>query len=731
MVQNKALSAEYAEKLFQDALTDMKDQISTEGLDFDELFGEIKFRGVADRLEALENKARELAESSVASAEQIAAALKFELDPALEKVMALASEFKGQKFFDAAALIQEAQAAGTELATQVEGWKSALAPRIKELNELLSEVNAPRLDPAAKAQFESELKSLNDKIKDMEDDLQHARVRLAADAAGKIEQIRAEELKGTQLTEKEKEAAYKKGAEAGIEAARICEKAAIESSIAAKQKVIEEMDAIIGKFRQVAAEGSRAAQVILFVAQVRKSLAEGQEGNLKDQLDEINARYDQYLKDLANLGSGGGGGGRGGGGGGGGGKSKEKEEDPSELAAAQAESARLRVEMAVEDMKDAVKKGSTEISGFVEDMLGSALAANEAEVQAALASAQKMSSGTAAEREKAQAAMEKATRDGAKATEKAYEETFTAIEEAYSDLINRINSKAEIISVKVEMGMMSEAQGRRELRKLLEENKPSLDALVEGMRQLGLEAEAAGLKMDFADRLEAAQIEALKLKSPLMEIANSINGVIRSSITGMLEDIAAGSVTLGEALRQFLYNIAQGLAQIAAQQIASGLMSMFGGAGGGIGGFLAGLIGAAEGGMVRGPGTATSDSVLARLSNGEYVISAKAVRYWGADFLDRINRLRLMDARALMPGYAAGGPVGDPGALRTSIIDNSTALARYVESPREEVKVDIGVKAEVDKERLVKIVLDHPDFSRKVQKSNVREKRNLLTMIGN
>ncbi|MDR1037307.1 MAG: phage tail tape measure protein, partial [Deltaproteobacteria bacterium] len=39
MVQNKALSAEYAEKLFQDALTDMKDQISTEGLDFDELFG--------------------------------------------------------------------------------------------------------------------------------------------------------------------------------------------------------------------------------------------------------------------------------------------------------------------------------------------------------------------------------------------------------------------------------------------------------------------------------------------------------------------------------------------------------------------------------------------------------------------------------------------------------------------------------------------------------------------
>jgi hypothetical protein len=211
-----------------------------------------------------------------------------------------------------------------------------------------------------------------------------------------------------------------------------------------------------------------------------------------------------------------------------------------------------------------------------------------------------------------------------------------------------------------------------------------------------------------------------------MEIANSINGVIRSSITGMLDDIASGSVTLGEALRQFMYNIAQGLAQIAAQQIASGLMSAIGGAGGGVGGFLAGLFGAAEGGMVRGPGTSTSDSVLARLSNGEYVINAKAVRFFGPSFFDHINSLRQIDLRRLMPGYAEGGPVN---ALRTAT-DGSAAIARYIEGPREEVKVDIGVKAEVDRERLVKVVLDHPDFTRKVQKSNVRERRSLQSLMG-
>ena len=34
----------------------------------------------------------------------------------------------------------------------------------------------------------------------------------------------------------------------------------------------------------------------------------------------------------------------------------------------------------------------------------------------------------------------------------------------------------------------------------------------------------------------------------------------------------------------------------------------------------------AEGGMVTGPGTGTSDSILARLSNGEFIVNAKATQ---------------------------------------------------------------------------------------------------------
>lgn len=67
----------------------------------------------------------------------------------------------------------------------------------------------------------------------------------------------------------------------------------------------------------------------------------------------------------------------------------------------------------------------------------------------------------------------------------------------------------------------------------------------------------------------------------------------------------------------------------------------------------------ASGGAVRGPGTSTSDSILARLSNKEWVMQAKAVRKYGSSFMRAINEGRL-DLRGMVQGFAAGGsPFGN------------------------------------------------------------------------
>jgi tape measure domain-containing protein len=56
----------------------------------------------------------------------------------------------------------------------------------------------------------------------------------------------------------------------------------------------------------------------------------------------------------------------------------------------------------------------------------------------------------------------------------------------------------------------------------------------------------------------------------------------------------------------------------------------------------------ATGGILRGPGTGTSDSILARLSNGEGIINARAVQHYGAGLVHQLNRLQL-------PRFAEGG----------------------------------------------------------------------------
>lgn len=68
----------------------------------------------------------------------------------------------------------------------------------------------------------------------------------------------------------------------------------------------------------------------------------------------------------------------------------------------------------------------------------------------------------------------------------------------------------------------------------------------------------------------------------------------------------------------------------------------------------------ATGGYISGPGTSTSDSIPALLSNGEYVIRAAAVRKLGKRHLDMLNH------GIPIPRFADGGMVGTVASLDTS-----------------------------------------------------------------
>jgi hypothetical protein len=76
-------------------------------------------------------------------------------------------------------------------------------------------------------------------------------------------------------------------------------------------------------------------------------------------------------------------------------------------------------------------------------------------------------------------------------------------------------------------------------------------------------------------------------------------------------------------------------------------------------------------GSVSGPGNGTSDSILARLSNGEFVMKEAAVRTYGAGFMHAINDMRIpppkFDMGGMVPGsslqrFAEGGGIGAGGS---------------------------------------------------------------------
>jgi hypothetical protein len=142
-----------------------------------------------------------------------------------------------------------------------------------------------------------------------------------------------------------------------------------------------------------------------------------------------------------------------------------------------------------------------------------------------------------------------------------------------------------------------------------------------------------------------------------------------------LMSIARGAESAEEALRGMALQLADAVAQAAlfGQGPLSGLF------GGGVFNTLfSGAVGMpmqlAEGGKVAGPGTSTSDSIPALLSDGEYVVNARAVSRPGVRQL--LDRLNAMDFQ--LPRFAKGGfaSLGDSIAHLSPMSENSPEFVR-------------------------------------------------------
>ncbi|OQM40574.1 phage tail length tape measure family protein [Citrobacter braakii] len=192
------------------------------------------------------------------------------------------------------------------------------------------------------------------------------------------------------------------------------------------------------------------------------------------------------------------------------------------------------------------------------------------------------------------------------------------------------------IQAEVQTGLISEIEGRQQLVDLHQQVADKISATLPELREMAKLPGTAG--ENIRKMLEDLDTELLRLHATTGSLTQAFKNGLQDGIESSLKGLATGTMSLSSAVLNLGQSIVNAMAQIAAQKLAQMAISGLSSGAGAIG---LGALFAATGGYIQGPGTATSDSIPARLSDGEYVVRAAAVSHYGVDFLHALNATRL------------------------------------------------------------------------------------------
>lgn len=221
--------------------------------------------------------------------------------------------------------------------------------------------------------------------------------------------------------------------------------------------------------------------------------------------------------------------------------------------------------------------------------------------------------------------------------------------------INRLyqnqSTQEQRIQAQVQVGLISHFEGQERLKEVYAATVTELEKQIPVLERLAQMPGAQGQAA--ATMLEDMKLKIAELKTAGDELTKAFKEGLTQGIQTSLMGLAQGTMTLKDAVKNLALTIINAMAQIAAQQLALQASNAISGWLGLAGGAAGASVTAATGGYIRGPGTGTSDSIPARLSDGEYVVRAAMVSHYGVDFLHALNRGQLRK-------FAQGGLVSTP-----------------------------------------------------------------------
>jgi hypothetical protein len=253
-----------------------------------------------------------------------------------------------------------------------------------------------------------------------------------------------------------------------------------------------------------------------------------------------------------------------------------------------------------------------------------------------------------------------------------------------SDLISALDTdlQAKIDAINADSGLTP--LQKKDLIEAAERSTAAKKAVAYGMQ-----AEAYNARGDKGDGQMAQRTreqkdlneETQKYETILQKVEKSARNAFEDGLVEFLSEGITQCATLGEAFRNLANTVLSAIQRVYAEALTKNIMAAMG-----LGGSSVipeftlptqnvtaiakraegGSLDAGDSGLVRGPGTSTSDSILAyaqrfgnflKISAGEYVVRGAAVAKYGRTYLDRLNRGLV--PTGMLRAYASGGSLAN------------------------------------------------------------------------
>ncbi len=261
------------------------------------------------------------------------------------------------------------------------------------------------------------------------------------------------------------------------------------------------------------------------------------------------------------------------------------------------------------------------------------------------------------------------------------------VEQAVTAAQNRLSTRVQEIEVQREARVLTEQQARqaiaqayRETAQVLERALPTMQAFAAASGDPRAVENVAKLRVE----LQKMDVAIRDAENTWKEFGEQVRDVAQNELAHFFDEGISGAGSLSNAFGDMATSVVASLKRIAAQMIATLIIQRAMRALAGPTNTAGDLLGAvvwdtprfASGGLVTGPGAGTSDSIPARLSDGEYVIRKAAVDQYGVNLFEALNGLRAPRIRSArqVQRFADGGLVRTPAAAGGGSSDSTLAV---------------------------------------------------------